>query len=112
MDNYYTATQANRALPTDEWIAEIRGRYPVENTVDEVFTRKLKQRHGTAGQDMDFTRLHTPLLNFLKNQTGQTDIEVLDLQRLSGGASKEQFTFKKVIRNMNSVKRVTESVTQ
>ncbi len=96
MSNYYTTTQANRANPTDEWIAKVRAAYPVEKTIDEAFTRKLRNRSQTAGQDLDFTRLQKPLESFIKQQTGQNDIEVLDLQRLSGGASKEQFTFELV----------------
>ncbi|RLA56465.1 MAG: phosphotransferase family protein [Gammaproteobacteria bacterium] len=91
--NNYTTTQTNRTSPSAAWIADIRSRYPVERVVDEMFTRKLYKRKETAGQNLDFTRLHKPLVEFLKNETGQTDIEVLNLQRLSGGASKEQFTF-------------------
>ena len=89
----YTTTQASRTNPSATWIADMRSRYPVEKVIDEMFTRKLHKRKETTGQNMDFTRLHNPLVEFLKNETGQTDIEVLDLQRLSGGASKEQFTF-------------------
>ncbi|RLA43677.1 MAG: phosphotransferase family protein [Gammaproteobacteria bacterium] len=89
----YTTTQANRTNPSAAWIASIRSKYPVENIIDEMFTRKLQKRKETAGQNMDFTRLQKPLTEFLKAETGQTDLEVLDLQRLSGGASKEQFTF-------------------
>lgn len=93
MNNYYTSTQGNRANPGEDWIADIRRRYPVEKAIDEVFTRKLRNRNQAAGQNLDFTRLQEPLEEFLKQQTGQNDIEVLNLQRLSGGASKEQFTF-------------------
>jgi len=89
----YTPTQALRAKPTEAWISEIRARYPVETSVDEVFLRKLNNRDVAAIQDMDFTRLQEPLTQFLKQETGQADLEVQDLQRLSGGASKEQFTF-------------------
>ncbi|MBV1932623.1 MAG: phosphotransferase family protein [Porticoccaceae bacterium] len=96
MNNYYTTTQANRAKPSDDWIADIRKSYPVEKAIDEVFTRKLRNRNKAAGQNLDFTRLQKPLEEFLKKQTRQSDIEVLDLQRLSGGASKEQFTFNMV----------------
>ena len=93
MNNYYTPTQALRAQPSEQWISDIRNRYPVEKAIDEMFTRKLHNRSEAAGQNLDFTRLQKPLTEFLKNETGQSDLEVLDLQRLSGGASKEQFTF-------------------
>ncbi len=97
MNNLYTHTQAIRAHPSEKWIADIRSRYPVEKAIDSVFTRKLHNRNQTAGQNMDFSRLHEPLVQFLTNQTGQKDIDVLNIQRLSGGASKEQFTFDLVI---------------
>ncbi|MEZ0147868.1 MAG: phosphotransferase family protein [Candidatus Reddybacter sp.] len=93
MTTIYTPTQALRAKPTESWIADIRSCYPVETAVDEVFLRKLHNRNTAATQDMDFTRLQEPLTQFLKQETGQTDLQVQDLQRLSGGASKEQFTF-------------------
>jgi aminoglycoside phosphotransferase (APT) family kinase protein len=93
MEHIYTRTQANRAHPSASWITEIQGRYPVERTTDEVFTRKLKNRDKAAEQDMDFSKLENPLLNFLQKETGQRDIAISGLQRLPGGASKEQFTF-------------------
>ena len=93
MKKYYTYTLAKRAQPTPEWVAQVRARFPVEKAIDEVFTRKLHNRTQAPLQDMDFTRLQKPLVNFLREQTGQADLEVRDLRRLSGGASKEQFTF-------------------
>ncbi len=93
MSAYYTATLANRAKPSAAWVAEIRARYPVENAIDEVFTKKLNHRNKTAEQSMDFSKLHNPLVSFLRRETGQNDLQVDNLQRLSGGASKEQFTF-------------------
>lgn len=93
MTSIYTPTQALRAKPTEAWISDIRARYPVETSVDEVFCRKLQNRDFAAIQDMDFSRLQEPLTEFLKQETGQSDLQVQDLQRLSGGASKEQFTF-------------------
>lgn len=88
-----TTTQAERASPSSSWISAMRDRYPVEKAIDEVFTKKLLNRNKIAEQDMDFTRLYEPLLAFLKVETGQQELEVHDIQRLSGGASKEQFTF-------------------
>ncbi len=93
MNKYYTDTLTKRAQPTPDWIAQVRARFPVEKAIDEVFTRKLKNRTQAPRQGMDFTRLQQPLLHFLREQTGQTDLDVRNLQRLSGGASKEQFSF-------------------
>lgn len=89
----YTPTLANRANPTAAWISEVRGRYPVERAVDEVFTRKLVNRSRTPEHRTDFDVLETRLRAFLQQQTGQPDLRVENVRRLSGGASKEQFTF-------------------
>ncbi len=101
MNRYYTDTLAERAQPTAEWIAQVRARFPVEKAIDEVFTRKLKNRAQASRQEMDFTRLQKPLEKFLRDQTAQPDLEVQDLRRLPGGASKEQFTFALNWRNSN-----------
>ncbi len=90
---HYTNALANRAKPTEQWINTMRASYPVEKSVDEVFTRKLYSRLKPLEHTMDFSQLEQPLLAFLQEQTGQTNIKVENLQRLSGGASKEQFTF-------------------
>ena len=101
MNRYYTDTLAERAQPSAEWIAQVRARFPVEKAIDEVFTRKLKNRAQASRQEMDFTRLQKPLEKFLRDQTAQPDLEVQDLRRLPGGASKEQFTFALNWRNSN-----------
>lgn len=93
MNKYYTDTLAERAEPSPEWIEQVRARFPVEQAIDQVFTRKLNNRTRAPHQDLDFTRLQKPLVEFLRAETGQADLEVRKLQRLSGGASKEQFTF-------------------
>ena len=90
---HYTATLAERAQPSENWISTIRKRYPVERAVDEVFTRKLHNRHRTTEHSMNFGQLQQSLSEFLKQETGQNDLLVENLERLSGGASKEQFTF-------------------
>lgn len=89
----YTPTLANRTKPTAAWISEVRRRYPVERSVDEVFTRKLMNRSKTTEHKTDFGLLETRLRAFLQQETGQKDIRIENLKRLSGGASKEQFTF-------------------
>ena len=89
----YTPTLAERTQPSQQWIQQVRISYPVERAIDEVFTRKLHNRLRPVEHIMDFSTLQAPLLHFLKEETGQSNIVVENLKRLSGGASKEQFTF-------------------
>jgi aminoglycoside phosphotransferase (APT) family kinase protein len=90
---HYTPTLALRAQPDAGWISDIRRRYPVERAIDEVFTRKLQNRSLSADHRTDFAQLQQRLHGFLQRETGQQDIRIDHLRRLSGGASKEQFTF-------------------
>jgi len=89
----YTPTLALRATPTPEWIAAVRARFPVERALDAVLTRKLVQRAEPHEQQMDFSTLQPRLLAYLHRVTGSTELRIANLQRLTGGASKEQFTF-------------------
>lgn len=89
----YTPTQRLRSAPTPEWIAGSRARFPVEPAIDEVFTRKLRKRVETPEHSMDSSGLPERLRAFLAAETGQPDLRVHQVQRLSGGASKEQFSF-------------------
>ena len=89
----YTPVQRLRAAPTPAWIAAIRGRFPVERTIDEVLTRKLENRAHPAEHRTDFDQLATRLEDYLRRITGQADLAFANLRRLTGGASKEQFTF-------------------
>lgn len=91
--SYYTPTLENRAQPSEQWIEKVRSRFPVEKALDEVLTRKLRNRSKPVDHKTDFSNLETLLFKYLKKATGQRDIELENLARLSGGASKEQFTF-------------------
>lgn len=93
MPQYYTPTLANRAKPSDAWIENIRRQFPVEKALDEVLSKKLHNRGKTVEHKTDFSHLEISLLRYLKGITGQNDIILANLHRLSGGASKEQFTF-------------------
>lgn len=106
----YTTTLAQRSNPDDEWIANIRQRFPVEHAVDEVFTRKLNRRNESAEHSMDFANLPALLRDFLVKQTGQQDLTIENLQRLSGGASKEQFTFELNWQPEGSDERTTQQL--
>ncbi|MGK2915631.1 MAG: phosphotransferase family protein [Porticoccaceae bacterium] len=89
----YTLTQQQRSHPQPEWIAEIRRRFPVERALDQVLTSKLVNRGNSVEHKMDFSGLPAKLDGYLKQQTGQQDLTIANLKRLTGGASKEQFTF-------------------
>ncbi|MGB5145726.1 MAG: phosphotransferase family protein [Porticoccaceae bacterium] len=90
---HHTANLALRHSPTPEWIAAMRARYPVEPAIDAVFTRKLGKRIELPEHSMDFSALPERLRAFLARETGQADLKVEQVARLSGGASKEQFSF-------------------
>ena len=88
-----TPTQRLRSAPTADWIRDVRARFPVERTIDEVLTRKLKGRGRPLEHRTDPGTLAQRLEHYLHAVTGQPDLEFTNLQRLTGGASKEQFTF-------------------
>ncbi len=90
---YYTSTLKHRAQPTSDWIKQIRKRFPIEKSLDDVLTRKLENRSKPVDHLTDFSNLETLLNKYLKNTTSQADLKLENLARLSGGASKEQFTF-------------------
>lgn len=104
-----TETLRLRDQPTAEWIATIRARYPVETAIDNVLTRKLRNRTQTAAHQTNFEDLESHLVSYLKNTTGQNDLQLSDLKRLTGGASKEQFTFM-LTWNQDSGERATRKL--
>jgi aminoglycoside phosphotransferase (APT) family kinase protein len=88
-----TPVQRQRSSPTADWISGVRARFPVERTIDEVLTRKLERRSLPAEHRTDPAALEARLEDYLRAVTGQPDLEFANLRRLTGGASKEQFTF-------------------
>ncbi|MBV1931644.1 MAG: phosphotransferase family protein [Porticoccaceae bacterium] len=89
----YTKTLELRAQPSTEWIESIRATYPVEKTLDDVLTQKLVNRTQSGAHKTDFSELEAHLISYVKLVTGQNDTVLENLKRLTGGASKEQFTF-------------------
>ena len=89
----YTNTLKNRAQPTPEWIADIKASYPLESCLDDILTKKLIKRSKNLEHLTDFSKLEPLLIAYLKQATGQKDLVLEKLKRLTGGASKEQFTF-------------------
>ncbi|MBQ0798231.1 MAG: phosphotransferase family protein [Porticoccaceae bacterium] len=80
----------------------LQQRFPVESAINEIFIRKLRNRHVKVEHSMNFENLHETLTQFIKVQTGQSELFIENLQRLSGGASKEQFTFDLIRKSYNS----------
>jgi aminoglycoside phosphotransferase (APT) family kinase protein len=89
----YTLAQQWRARPTPAFIREMQRRYPIEPALDAVMTRKLHNRSRGLEHVGDFGGLHERLTAVLRRLTDQPQLSVANLKRLSGGASKEQFTF-------------------
>lgn len=82
-----------RSAPTPEWIAGIRQRYPVERSIDETLTAKLRRRSQPHTQQAtDLKDLSTRLQSFLRKRI-EGEFELRKLAALTGGASKEQFSF-------------------
>lgn len=81
-----------RDAPTEQWVNSLRERYPVERTVDEALTRKLSRRTDEAMTATNVSDLHQLLQAFLTKHI-DGDFEIRNLAPLTGGASKEQFSF-------------------
>jgi aminoglycoside phosphotransferase (APT) family kinase protein len=88
-----TKTLELRSRPTPEWIETIRASYPIEKVLDGVLTVKLANRTRAQAHKTDFSEVEARLLGYLKSVTDQQDLVLENLKRLTGGASKEQFTF-------------------
>ncbi len=82
-----------RKRPSAEWIAELRARYPVERTVDLTLTKKLERRASGAATPADLGDIKKRIDAFLGKKI-QGAFEIRDLTTLTGGASKEQFSFR------------------
>src|SRR5690554_4626753 len=81
-----------RERPDDAFIQQIRERYPTEDEVDVVMTRKMRRRHGPAYQPMDLERLMEASQRLIESNLGYA-VAITDAKRLSGGASKLQVVF-------------------
>lgn len=81
-----------RAKPTPEFIADIRRRYPVERSIDEALTRKMMRRGGDPAPATDVAELERQLHGFLASRV-EGPYAIRDFRALTGGASKEQFSF-------------------
>lgn len=81
-----------RANPTEAWIDELRARYPVEPSIDQALTSKLRKRGQPAHHSLAFDDIEERLYRLIKTDTPDP-VTIRNLRSLTGGASKEQFVF-------------------
>jgi len=75
--------------PSQAWIDSIRTRYPCEQEIDRVLTRKLLRRAGPAYAPVSLERLVSGLKGLLKKELNDP-FEIREARWLTGGASKLQ----------------------
>lgn len=83
-----------RACPTEQFIAQLREKYPVETEVDAVLTRKLLNRakRQEAYRPISLEELIAATKTFVATKIGE-QFELSDARWLSGGASMLQMAF-------------------
>jgi aminoglycoside phosphotransferase (APT) family kinase protein len=81
-----------KQAPTEDWIASLRQRFPVERLVDETLTAKLRRRGGPAHRSQTVEAVTRSLRSFLESRIAPP-FEISDVRSLAGGSSKEQFAF-------------------
>ena len=78
--------------PSAEWIAALREKFPCENEIDRVLTRKLKRRAGPPYSPVSLETLLKCTEALLHNKLDD-DFTITEARWLSGGASKLQMGF-------------------
>ncbi|MGQ0699682.1 MAG: phosphotransferase family protein [Panacagrimonas sp.] len=78
--------------PTQEWIAHLRKRFPCEQEIDRVLTRKLQRRAGPPYTPVSLETLRAGTEALLRSQI-RDDFSITETCWLSGGASKLQMAF-------------------
>lgn len=82
-----------RSNPTEAWIAQMREQFPTEPSIDDALTRRLRKRNQAVSYSSPtLDHVGQRLTAFLAAQVDQP-VTIRNLQRLTGGASKEQFVF-------------------
>ena len=82
-----------RDNPTEAWIESLRARYPVEPSVDEASTRKLRKRNETTHYSSPTVEEVGERLSRFLAANVDGPMAIHNLRPLTGGASKEQFVF-------------------
>ena len=81
-----------RSNPDKAWIEAVRERYEVERTVDHALTRKLERRGSQTFSIAQLDELTQRLEAFLAKRI-EGPFTLRNLRALTGGNSKEQFSF-------------------
>ncbi|MCK9285354.1 MAG: phosphotransferase family protein [Rhodocyclaceae bacterium] len=84
--------RVDKNRPTDEWIEEIRKRYPCEAEIDRVLTRKMRRRAGPPYTPVSLETLIKGTEALIRSEL-KDDFEIAEASWLSGGASKLQMAF-------------------
>ncbi|RUT76918.1 phosphotransferase family protein [Marinobacter sp. NP-6] len=82
----------NKDAPSLEWINTLRKRFPTEQEIDRILTRKMTNRSGPEYVPMSVSSLVRCIESLLESEIG-SDFDIEDAKWLSGGASKLQLSF-------------------
>lgn len=80
-----------KQAPDEEWITQLRARFPTERTIDEALTRKLRDRSGPPYSPTSLSEMEQCLHRFVADR--MPGAAVSGVRPLGGGASKEQYRF-------------------
>lgn len=86
------AVQIDKNRPSAEWIARLRGQFPVEREIDRVLTRKMTRRAGPGFMPLHLETLVSGVQALITARIG-SDFAIHRARWLSGGASKLQMAF-------------------
>lgn len=89
---YAIIDEAQRRHPTEDVIAAIRARYPVEKELDVVLSRKMHRRNGCGYEGVTLQQLLDGIKALVETRLGYP-VEIAQGRWLSGGASKLQVLF-------------------
>lgn len=81
-----------RAAPGEDFIQQIRHKFPVEREIDRVLTRKMRNRSGPAYSPIAMDRLVEGTRSLIARH-GHRDFRLSNIRWLTGGASKIQVAF-------------------
>jgi len=85
-------TKINKHIPSPEWIASLRERFPTHASVDETLTRKLERRAGPPHRPQPIDDVVARLKTFLSKRI-EGPFSISNVKALAGGSSKEQYAF-------------------
>jgi len=78
--------------PSQEWIEQLRKRFPCETEIDRVLTRKMRRRAGPPYSPVPLQTLVKGAEALIRSELTD-DFEISEARWLSGGASKLQMAF-------------------